>query len=181
MLIQTNVIQFGGLMLKLTRFADYGVVLMTHIAGTKETVRSAQSLAEATGIPLPTVSKLLSMFGRGGLLQAVRGAKGGFRLARDAQEISVADIIGVVDGPIALTQCLEAGSSVCELELLCPSRYAWGTINRAVRQALENLSVADLLLPVAGPHEAWEIRQRLEKEGPAPTQHEMVRARAAID
>ena len=168
-------------MLKLTRFADYGVVLMTHIAGSKDAVRSAQSLAEATGIPLPTVSKLLSMFARGGLLQAVRGARGGFRLARDAQEISVADIIGVVDGPIALTQCLEAGSSVCELELLCPSRYAWGTINRAVRETLENLSVAELLFPPAGPFEAAGIPERGRNDAAKATLREMARPRATID
>lgn len=143
-------------MLKLTRLADYGVVLMTNMAASRDSVRSAQSLAEATGVPLPTVSKLLSNFARSGLLQAVRGAKGGFRLARDAREISVADIIAVVDGPIALTQCLEAGASSCELEWLCPSRYAWGTINRAVQNALGELTVADLIFPPAGPFDAWE-------------------------
>lgn len=168
-------------MLKLTRFADYGVVLMTHIAGSKEAVRSAQSLAEATGIPLPTVSKLLSTFARGGLLQAVRGARGGFRLARDAHEISVADIIGVVDGPIALTQCLEAGSSVCDLELLCPSRYAWGTINRAVREALENLNVAELLFPPAGPFAGNDLADRSGSETISRARGDMARARASID
>ena len=168
-------------MLKLTRFADYGVVLMTHIAGSKEPVRSAQSLAETTGIPLPTVSKLLSTFARGGLLQAVRGARGGFRLARDAQEISVADIIGVVDGPIALTQCLEAGSSICELELLCPSRYAWGTINRAVRNTLENLTVANLLFPLPGPFSAWNVPERSDGSEPVTENDEVAHARATIE
>jgi FeS assembly SUF system regulator, gammaproteobacterial len=168
-------------MLKLTRLADYGVVLITHIAASTEAVRSAQSLAELTGVPLPTVSKLLSMFARGGLLQAVRGARGGFRLARDAQDISVADIIVVVDGPIALTQCLEAGSSVCDLELLCPSRYAWGTINRAIRETLENLSVADLLLPPAGPFDAMKIPEQGRSDATAKLRGEMARARATID
>jgi FeS assembly SUF system regulator len=144
-------------MLKLTRLADYGVVLMTNIAATRDVVRSAQSLADATGVPLPTVSKLLSSFARAGLLQAVRGAKGGFRLAREPGQISVADVITIVDGPIALTQCLEPGSSTCDLEWLCPSRYAWGTINRAVQNALSDLTVADLLFPPAGPFDAWEI------------------------
>lgn len=143
-------------MLKLTRLADYGVVLMTNMAASRESVRSAQSLAEATGVPLPTVSKLLSRFARGGLLNAVRGAKGGFRLALDPRRISVADVIAIVDGPIALTQCLEKGATNCELEWLCPSRYAWGTINRAVQNALGELTVADLLFPPAGPFDAWE-------------------------
>lgn len=138
-------------MLKLSRLADYGVVLMTHMAGARDHVRSAQAISEATGIPLPTVSKLLSGFARSGLLQAVRGAKGGFRLARDPRQISVSDVIAVVDGPIALTLCLEQGASNCELEWLCPSRFAWGTINRTVQQALADLTLADLLFPPAVP------------------------------
>src|SRR5574338_462598 len=120
-------------MLKLSRLADYGVLLMTHMAGARDRVRSAQAISEATGIPLPTVSKLLSSFGRAGLLQAVRGAKGGFKLARDPARISVSDVIAVIDGPIALTMCLEKGASNCDLEFVCPSRMAWGTINRAVQ------------------------------------------------
>jgi FeS assembly SUF system regulator len=147
-------------MLKLTRFADYGVVLITHIAGARQPVRTAQSLSEATGIPLPTVSKLLSSLARAGLLRAVRGAHGGFRLDRDPSEISVADVISVVDGPIALTQCLEAGTHTCEIQRLCPSRYAWGTINRAVQKALTDLSVADLLFPAAGPFDVWDVAPR---------------------
>src|SRR5574338_1655155 len=137
-------------MLKLSRLADYGVLLMTHMAGARDRVRSAQAISEATGIPLPTVSKLLSGFARAGLLQAVRGAKGGFRLARDPRQISVSDVIAVGDGPIAPTLCLEAASN-CELEWLCPSRFAWGTINRAVQQALADLTLADLLFPPGAP------------------------------
>lgn len=144
-------------MLKLSRLADYGVVLMTHMAGARDHVRSAQAISDATGIPLPTVSKLLSGFARAGLLQAVRGAKGGFRLARDPGQISVSDVIAVVDGPIALTLCLEEGASNCELEWLCPSRFAWGTINRAVQQALTDLTVADLLMPPSSPFEPWGL------------------------
>ncbi|NJO55217.1 MAG: SUF system Fe-S cluster assembly regulator [Rhodospirillales bacterium] len=169
-------------MLKLTRFADYGVVLMTHIAGSQEVVRTSQSLSDATGIPTPTVSKLLSSFARAGLLQAVRGAKGGFRLARNPQDISVADIISVVDGPIALTQCLEAGASGCDLELLCPSRYAWGTINQAVRNTLESLSIADLQFPAAGPFDVWEVPNdgRADRTAVGSVSGNMARTRATI-
>ncbi|MFO1152094.1 MAG: SUF system Fe-S cluster assembly regulator [Rhodospirillales bacterium] len=144
-------------MLKLSRLADYGVVLMTHMAGARDHVRSAQAIAEATGIPLPTVSKLLSSFGRAGLLQAVRGARGGFRLAQDPGRISVSEVIAVIDGPIALTQCVEKGAANCDLEWVCPSRIAWGTINRVVQQALTDLTVADLLAPPSGPFNAWEL------------------------
>lgn len=75
----------------------------------------------------------------------MRGPGGGYRLARRPEKISVAEIIGVIDGPIALTRCIEHGPGYCELENLCPSRTGWHVINRAVRQAFERVSLADLL------------------------------------
>ena len=134
-------------MIRLSRLADYGVVLMTHIACSQPVSHSAQSVARATAIPLPTASKLLSALAGAGVLAAVRGARGGYRLARRPEQISVAEIVGAIDGPIALTQCIEHGPGYCELEGLCPSRTGWHVINRAVRKAFEEVSLADLLTP----------------------------------
>src|SRR5512144_1742152 len=107
-------------MIRLSRLADYGVVLMTHIASAQPVSHSAQSAARATAIPLPTASKLLSALAGAGVLAAVRGVKGGYRLARRPEEISIADIVGAIDGPIALTQCIERGPGHCELEACAP-------------------------------------------------------------
>ena len=96
-------------MIRLSRLADYGVALMTQIALAGDRVHSAQELAASTGVPLPTVSKLLASLARADLLVASRGARGGYRLARPAQEIPVGAIVSAVDGPIALTQCIERG------------------------------------------------------------------------
>jgi FeS assembly SUF system regulator len=136
-------------MIRLSRLADYAVVLLSHMAYQSGTIQNAQGMAETTGLPLPTVSKLLSALARAGLLTAVRGAKGGYRLSREPVAISVADIIAAVDGPIALTQCLERGASSCEVETLCPSRRAWRVINDAVRDAFEAVSLAELIEPVS--------------------------------
>ena len=137
-------------MIRLSRLADYGVVLMTHIASAQPVSHSAQSVARATAIPVPTASKLLSSLASAGLLAAMRGVKGGYRLARRPEEISVADIVGAIDGPIALTQCIERGPDIASWRL-CPSRTGWEVLNRSVRRAFEDVSLAHLLTPALMP------------------------------
>jgi FeS assembly SUF system regulator len=149
-------------MLRLSRLCDYGVVLMAYLAAARVSTQSAQSLSAATGIPVPTVSKLLSTFARGGLLTAVRGARGGFRLAHDPQDISLTSIIGAIDGPIALTACLERPDGACEIESLCPSRQTWQIINAAVRDVLDRLTLADLI----NPHPSPFVARGLLRTGP---------------
>lgn len=137
---------------RLSRLADYGVILMSEMVWARGDVHNAQAMADATGLPLPTVSKLLSMLAKAGLLEAIRGVKGGFRLARMPSRISMADIIGAVDGPVALTQCIERGPGACDVESFCPTRRGWGAVNDAVRGALEGVSLADFAEPGA----PWE-------------------------
>ena len=96
-------------MIRLSKLADYGMMLMGQIAAHQDRCMSALELAEETHVPLPTVSKVLTVLTRAKLLKSQRGAKGGYVLARPAREISVAEIVGALDGPIALTQCIEHG------------------------------------------------------------------------
>ncbi len=131
-------------MIRLSRLADYAVLLMSHMANTPDRTHNAIDIAEATGLPTPTVSKLLATLAREGLLKSVRGAKGGYGLAQPARDITVAHIIAAIDGPIAITHCIEHGPGSCDVETLCPSRVGWQAINRAVRQALEGVSLAEI-------------------------------------
>lgn len=131
-------------MIRLSRLADYAVLLMSRVATTPDAVHNAIDIAEATGLPTPTVSKLLAILAREGLLKSVRGAKGGYGLAQPARDITVAHIIAAIDGPIAITHCIEHGPGSCDVETLCPSRVGWHAINRAVRQALEGVSLAEI-------------------------------------
>jgi len=137
-------------MIRLSRLADYGMLLMGQIAARPRTL-SALDLAEDTHLPLPTVSKILTTLARADLLVSHRGVKGGYALARDAREISAADIVGALDGPVALTQCIEHGPGVCDLEMLCPSRTGWKRINEAIRKALAEVSLAEMAGPTALP------------------------------
>jgi len=134
-------------MIKLSRMADYGVILMTQLARESGAVTTASNLAAACGLPLPTVSKLLKELAQDGLLDSHRGTKGGYALARAADDISMADIIGVVEGPIALTDCIDADGALCEIEALCPTRTNWWRINEVLTEALDGVSLAEMALP----------------------------------
>jgi FeS assembly SUF system regulator len=135
-------------MIRITRLTDYGIVLLTHFARNPERMtRNAPKLAASAHLPLPTVSKILKILAREGLLVPHRGAKGGFSLARSPQDITVTDIISALEGPIALTECNVHGSDRCSIESLCPVSTNWRRINRAVLDALGGLTLAEMASP----------------------------------
>jgi len=137
-------------MFRITRLTDYGVLLMTHLAKDIAAVHNAADLAEQVRVPLPTVSKILQILLHENLLESVRGAGGGYRLARETSNISIRDIIVALEGPIALTECnLEEGN--CEKEPHCATRANWQMINQAVRHALGDISLADMIQPAFAP------------------------------
>ena len=135
-------------MLRMTKQADYGIVLMTFLATRSERLFAAPELAAETRLPLPTVSKILKLLAREGLLASHRGVKGGYSLARDPHEISVKEMISALDGPIAFTECIEDSPGVCSQESVCRLRGNWQRINQAVRAALEAISLAELTHPL---------------------------------
>jgi FeS assembly SUF system regulator len=128
------------------------------MAAKADRCHNAFDLASSTGLPAPTVSKLLAALARAGILVSHRGAKGGYRLARTPAQISAADIVSAVDGPIALTVCIEHGDGYCDVEAVCPTRKGWRRINNAIRQAFEAVSLAEMALapPVVMPAGAVE-------------------------
>ncbi|MDH3239721.1 MAG: SUF system Fe-S cluster assembly regulator [Alphaproteobacteria bacterium] len=132
-------------MIKLSRLADYAVVLLTQMGSDAKGVHTAIGLAARTGLPVPTVSKVLATLARDGVVSSVRGAKGGYRLAATPERITVAQIIAAIDGPIALTQCVDRSADICTVETLCPSRAGWHKINEAVERALSEVSLAELM------------------------------------
>jgi FeS assembly SUF system regulator len=135
-------------MLRLSRLADYGVMVMAHVAADPVGVHNATDAAAATGLPGPTVAKIMAKLGRAGLLVSQRGAHGGYRLAAPPEQVSVAAIITALDGPIALTQCSSNHEpSACDRENLCVSRRGINRINTAIRTALEGVTLAELARP----------------------------------
>src|SRR6185503_5947964 len=134
-------------MLKLGKLADYGTMIMTVLAADPERMYSAQDLALRTHVAAPTVSKLLKILTKGALVESLRGAHGGYKLARPAASIAVADVIAAIDGPIALTQCSHHKGG-CAIESFCGVRTNWRLINQTVRHALEAVSLAQMAAPL---------------------------------
>ena len=133
-------------MLKLSKLTDYGIVLMGYMARQPDDSRAARELAEVSGLPLPTVSKVLKSLSRGGLLVSHRGKRGGYSLALAPEDISVAEMIRVLEGPVALTECSSAHiPTLCEMEAKCPVRGNWQVINEVVFKALKGFSLAQML------------------------------------
>ena len=132
--------------MRLSHLADYAVVLMTAAARREPGERlSATALAEETGVPLPTAQKLMGQLAGAGLFDSVRGAGGGFALARPAGEISLADIVEAVEGPIAMTMCSNSdGPSECALDAHCRVKPHMGVVGNAVRGALHAVSLTEL-------------------------------------
>jgi FeS assembly SUF system regulator len=130
--------------MRLSNLADYAVVTMSaaarHCGGART---SASELATETGLPRPTVQKLVSKLTAAGLLRSVRGAGGGLQLARPAAAISVADIVEAVEGPIAMTACIE-GAECCDFETGCSVKTHWPVINTTIREALAAIPLTQL-------------------------------------
>ncbi len=123
-------------MFRLNRLTDYAVVVMSQMSMNDSSLRSAQNISRDTGVPLPTVAKVLNVLTREGLVASHRGAAGGYALSRPAKEITVAEIIQALEGPIALTACVDSASGGCEAETFCPMRGTWNKVNDAIRGAL---------------------------------------------
>ena len=131
--------------MRLSSMADYAVVTMSAAARHCGMVRvSAAELAAETGLPVPTVQKVVSLLTAAGLLRSSRGVGGGLKLARPAAAISLADIVEAIEGPIALTSCVDSGKHDCGLESACTVRPHWGVVNAAMRGALADVPLTRL-------------------------------------
>ncbi|HKP33418.1 MAG TPA: Rrf2 family transcriptional regulator [Sphingomicrobium sp.] len=136
--------------MRLSHLADYAVVLMTAAARYPTGARlSATELSGDTGVPLPTAQKLMGQLAASGLLSSARGAGGGFALARPATEISLADIVEAVEGPIALTMCSDGTNHDCILDAHCRVKPHMGVVGNAVRGALGAVSLKALCTPAS--------------------------------
>ena len=130
-------------MIRMTKLADYGIVLLTHMSMEPQgSLHTAQDLATRSRVPVPTASKLLKSLARAGLVVSHRGRNGGYGLARDADTISVRDIIAAIEGPIGLTECGENGTGTCEIEPFCAAKGRWAPINQAIERALRDVPLS---------------------------------------
>ncbi len=134
-------------MLRMSKLADYGTVVMALMARAPQALHSAAGLAERLSIGAPTVSKILKMLAREGLVVSTRGAQGGYRLPRSPSAISVAEIIRAMEGPIGMTECSTTPGLCCQ-ESQCTVRANWVHVNRIVLGVLDGITLEQLNRPV---------------------------------
>jgi len=138
-------------MLRMTKQTDYGFVLLSQLAAAPDRVANAPDLASETRLPLPMVSKTLKLLARHGLLRSHRGVKGGYSLRRPPGEITAAEILRALEGPVALTVCIDGTPGECDRGAFCQVRGHWQAINRAIDTALAGVTLAQLALPGGQP------------------------------
>jgi FeS assembly SUF system regulator len=131
-------------MIRLNRMTDYAVVMLVQMGRRPDRVLTAPQIAQAACLPLPTVAKLMKQMGQTGLVRSQRGAAGGYALSRRPEEITVAEIIAALEGPIALTACVDGAPAPCEVRATCPIGGHWNKVNGAIEAALRQVTLADL-------------------------------------
>jgi FeS assembly SUF system regulator len=143
-------------MIILSKLADYGVIIASHLASHPDRQINAAILAEESRLPRATVAKILKVLAHSGIVTGARGAAGGYRLARAATAISIAEVVAAIDGAMSLTQCTSHEPD-CRRSTFCSTRIHWRRINDAVGTALAAISLAEML-PVSR-FENFEPRQ----------------------
>ena len=132
-------------MIKLGKLTDYAIVVMTQLAREgAEASRSAHYLAEKTGVSLPTVAKVLKALTKENFVTSTRGTTGGYKLTRPAGQISLAEIITALDGPITIVSCVEGSTQECKTQDTCPAKGNWERVNHVIRDALESVKLTEL-------------------------------------
>ena len=133
-------------MIKLGKLTDYAIAVMGQLAheGVK-TARSAHYLADKTGIPEPTVAKVLKLLSGADLVASERGAAGGYRLLKPATEISIGAIITALEGPITIVACVDGQAESCEMFGTCPTKNNWHRVNEAIKSALDGVKLTDMM------------------------------------
>ena len=135
-------------MIKVSRMADYAILLVCKMSNDENKVYSSQELSIITSLKITTISKILTKLTKANVTDSIRGVSGGYKLTMQAEDISVGNIIDIIDGKVALTVCVEEGENHnCDLVSLCPSQSNWQIINNTVREALNSVSIAEMANP----------------------------------
>ncbi|HLB42277.1 MAG TPA: SUF system Fe-S cluster assembly regulator [Gammaproteobacteria bacterium] len=134
-------------MLRISKLADYAMLIMGQMAKQQDVILSASLLAEVLHLTVPTVSKVLKMLSDANLVTSVRGAEGGYHLARPAHQVTVADVVVAIEGKLSMTECCQM-EGLCNIESLCAMRENWLKINKMIHSMLSQLTIIDMSQPL---------------------------------
>ena len=135
-------------MIKLGKLTDYAIAVMGQLAHEgPESACSAHHLSGKTGIPEPTVAKVLKLLSKEDLVTSARGAAGGYRLVQTAEQVSIGEIIAAMEGPVEIVACVDGQESNCNMSGTCPTKGNWNRVNDAIKSALEGVKLRDMMTP----------------------------------
>jgi FeS assembly SUF system regulator len=132
-------------MIKLSKMTDYAVIILAEMAKAENRLQTASSLSEKTGLPEPTVAKVLKLLARGLLIESSRGINGGYKLSKMPADINMAAVITALEGPVQLTSCVEGKEECCSHSTSCSMKGKWNPVNIAMQKALEDVSLAQMM------------------------------------
>ncbi|MCB9988988.1 MAG: SUF system Fe-S cluster assembly regulator [Rhodospirillales bacterium] len=133
-------------MIKISKLTDYAILVLYEMAKNPNTRLSAGYLAQKSGVPDPTVAKLLKIMAKEDLVKSVRGVNGGYILERAPEEIAVTDVITAIEGPVTITACSDAeNEDCCSLSDNCPAKKGWQAVNAAITDTLGQMTLAEIL------------------------------------
>lgn len=135
-------------MLRLAKLADYALLIASHLATTEQSLVKLEQVAEATGLPVPTVRKVMKLLVDHDVVRSERGVKGGYLLARPANRISLAQILSAVEGGLALTECCRV-EGLCGVSNACTVQNNWNVINGMVGELFAKITLADMTRPLS--------------------------------
>ncbi len=121
------------------------MVILAEMAKQKGCQQTASGLSAKTGLPEPTVAKVLKLLARGELIASSRGVNGGYTLGKDPIEINMADVITALEGPVQLTSCVGGNEECCSHAVHCSVKGKWDPVNVAMQQALQNVSLEQMI------------------------------------
>lgn len=127
-------------MIRISRMADYALLVVFKMRSFDELV-TLSCLCEITHLPLPTIRKLMRALTKSNLVKSVRGPHGGYKLSRQPEQTSIAEVIEAIDGPIALTECAKSGGGDCQISSTCELKENWNIVNRLISNALHNVTL----------------------------------------
>jgi FeS assembly SUF system regulator len=145
-------------MIKLGKLTDYAIAVMGQLSKDEAGSSSAHMLSEKTGVPEPTVAKVLKLLAKENLVVSIRGAAGGYKLSKPAGQISIAEIITALDGPIEIVACVDGGGNDCKASGSCPVKGNWDRVNDAIKGALAGIKLTEMVVPACKAHHAIGMR-----------------------
>ena len=132
--------------MKLSTRGKYGLNAMVYLAQkAQEGPQPLRAIAQSNLLPDQYLEQLLGCLRKAGLIHTVRGAQGGYQLAKPAGEITVGHIIDAMEGPLQFSECALESEPTCPNSDVCPTRRVWEYLTDSINSLLYSISLQDML------------------------------------